>query len=340
MISWEVAWYFVIGISVTFYVILDGFDLGVGLLHTFVKKDEDRRVFLNAIGPVWDGNEVWLVIVGGALLAGFPEVYATLFSGFYTFCMLFLVGLIFRAAAIEFRSKQPSPSWRRFWDGVFSLASFVIAFGLGIVMGNLIQGIPLNRNEDFIGSFSLFFRPYPLLIGVLSTSLFALHGLLYLLMKTENTLQKQLRRFVRPVLFLFLASYLGSTLITWVYMPHMTMRFHEHPLYLLVPLLSFLAILNIPYQVTKEREGSAFFSSCLAICLLFSLFGIGTFPYMIRSSIHPEEQSLTIFNSASSELTLKVLMTIVAIGIPLVLAYGFYVYRLFRGKVKLDKRSY
>ena len=129
------AWYLILGIAVTLYVILDGFDLGVGMLHPFAKNDLDRRIFLNAIGPVWDGNEVWLVIVGGAMFAGFPDMYAALFSGFYNLCMILLCGLMFRAVAIEFRSKRPSSTWRSIWDWVFSISSFLIAFGLGLSFG-------------------------------------------------------------------------------------------------------------------------------------------------------------------------------------------------------------
>src|SRR5580700_7035846 len=133
-------WYLVIGASVIFYVCLDGFDLGVGILNFFTKKDQERRIFLNSIGPVWDGNEVWFVIVGGALFAGFPDVYATLFSGFYNLCMLLLAALIFRAVAIEFRSKRESMRWRFTWDAIFSISSLLIAFGLGLTLGNLMEG--------------------------------------------------------------------------------------------------------------------------------------------------------------------------------------------------------
>src|SRR3972149_6423750 len=166
-IALEVIWYWVIGLSVAMYVILDGFDLGVGMLHLFTKEDEERRIFLNAIGPVWDGNELWLVIVGGALFAGFPEAYATLFSSFYNLCMAFLAGIIFRSAAIEFRSKRGSKRWRNTWDRFFSFASFFIAFGLGVVLGNLIEGIPFDDQKSFSGTFSEFLRPYPILIGLL-----------------------------------------------------------------------------------------------------------------------------------------------------------------------------
>ena len=153
-------WYLVVcGASVA-YVVLDGFDLGVGMLHLFTKKDEERRLMLNAIGPVWDGNEVWIVIVGGALLAGFPAAYATLCSAFYTPLMIFLAGIIFRAIAIEFRSKLPHSKWRSCWDWVFFLGSFIIAFVLGVLLGNLVRGIPLDHEGEFLGTFWGFFTPY------------------------------------------------------------------------------------------------------------------------------------------------------------------------------------
>lgn len=338
--GWEICWYLVIGFSVMFYVVLDGFDLGVGMLHLFVKKDQERRVFLNAIGPVWDGNEVWLVIVGGALFAGFPDVYATLFSSFYNLSMIFLCGLIFRAAAIEFRSKMEPAFWRSLWDTVFSIASFIIAFGLGVVLGNLIEGIPLNEHKNFVGTFGHFFRPYTLLVGVMSTALFMMHGALYLVIKTEGALQQRLHCFADRCIIFFIASYIAVTGATLLYMPHMMHRMERIPGLFFIAFAALLLIANIPRELKKKREGIAFGCSCGAISLLFILFGIGTFPVLIRSSIDPEVLSLTLFNSASSLLTLKVLVAIVAIGIPLVLAYGFYVYRTFRGKVKIDHTSY
>src|SRR3989344_4235601 len=144
-------WYFVMGFSVLAYTVLDGFDLGVGALHLFARGDTQRRTFLNAIGPVWDGNEVWIVIVMGGMFAGFPNVYATIFSGFYTLLMFLIAGLMFRAAAIEFRSKQESPGWRSLWDIVFSFASILVAFVRGLMMGNMIVGVPLNAMQDYVG---------------------------------------------------------------------------------------------------------------------------------------------------------------------------------------------
>ncbi len=338
--SLDLLWYIVIGVAMFFYVILDGFDLGVGMLHMLTKKDDDRRVFLNAIGPVWDGNEVWLVIVGGALFAGFPNVYATLFSGFYNLCMLFLAGLIFRAAAIEFRSKHPSRRWRSLWDLTFAASSALIAFGLGVILGNLIEGIPLDVHGNFVGSFDLFFRPYPLLIGAFSCTLLTMHGAIFLAMKTEGILHLRLRRWVNKTIAVFLAMYAITTAATLRYMPHMLARMLEEPFLFVLPFITLLSLLNVPREFSKKRDGLAFCFSCFGILCLLLLFGAGIFPNLVRSSIRPEALSLTFYNSASSPLTLKVLLIIVAIGVPLVLAYGFFIYRTFRGKVKIGPTSY
>jgi len=337
----EFVWFWLVAIMITGYVVLDGFDLGAGALHLFIaRSDEERRTVVRTIGPVWDGNEVWLVIVGGALFAGFPPVYATLFSGFYNFCMAFLACLIFRAVAIEFRSKREGKGWRFTWDTVFALASLCIAFGLGIAIGNLMNGIPLDKEKDFIGYFSLFFRPYPLLIGLFTVSLLLMHGSLYLTMKTEGALHKRLRRWSKRCIFFFLLLYLVTTVVTWITAPHMVDRFKIEPWYLIVPGFAFLAILHVLHFFNRGKDGLAFLSSCGCIALLFFTYGIGTFPYFIRSTVNTAENSLTFLNSAASPLTLKVLLIIVAIGIPLVLAYGTIIYRIFRGKVKIGPTSY
>jgi len=333
-------WYFVIGLCVVAYTVLDGFDLGVGILHAFVRKDQERRVLLNAIGPVWDGNEVWLVVLVGALFAGFPPAYAVLCSGFYNFCILFLGFLIFRAVAIEFRSKQSSMTWRNTWDYVFSLSSFGLAFGVGLVLGNLIEGVPLDEAQDFVGTFAVFFRPYPLLIGCTSAVLFAMHGAIYLVMKTEGILHEKLRLWARRSMMLFFIFYFLTTCATLVYMPFMAHRMREHPGLFLLPALAFVLFWMIPALFIRGKDGSAFLCSCLGISCLIGLFGLGTYPVLIRSSLDPDQHSLTLFNASSSPLTLKLLLLIVLIGVPLVLGYGFYIYRVFRGKVKMGSMSY
>ncbi|MDP1607895.1 MAG: cytochrome d ubiquinol oxidase subunit II [Chlamydiales bacterium] len=336
----ETLWYAIIGISMIMYTVLDGFDLGVGALHLFARSDHQRRIFLNAIGPVWDGNEVWIVIVMGGLLAGFPNAYATIFSGFYTLLMILVAGLIFRAVAIEFRSKSESISWRRTWDVIFSLSSIVTGIVVGVVLGNLIIGIPLNAEQDYHGGFFRLINPYSLLVGVTGMSLFAMHGAIYLAMKTEGEAQKVVRHWIGRAVFVFFVCYLATTIATILYMPRMLHRMESHPEFLLLPLCALLAICAVIWQVRKKNDGWAFIASCIAIALLVGLFGIGTYPYLVYSTIDPELHSLTIYNAASTHASLRNLLIVVAIGVPLVMAYGFWIYRVFRGKVRLHPTSY
>lgn len=336
----EILWYGVIGISVLFYTVLDGFDLGVGMLHLFGRNDLERRTFLNAIGPVWDGNEVWIVIVMGALFAGFPNAYATVFSGFYSLLMFLIAGLIFRAVAIEFRSKRESFAWRQLWDTVFFFSSFVVAFVLGMILGNTVEGIPLDDQQNYVGTFADFFRPYSLIMGMAAVSLFSMHGAIYLTMKTEGEAHETVRRWINPAIIFFFFWYGVVTIATLLYMPHMTHRLQQYPALLIFPFISFLSILNVPRLVKKGKDGWAFIFSAASIGFLLILFGLGTYPVLVYSTIKPATHSLTIFNACSSPKTLWILLTVVAIGVPLVLAYGFWVYRIFRGKVKIDKMSY
>lgn len=333
-------WFFIVVASLIFYAMLDGFDLGVGALHLFARDDNERRIFLNAIGPVWDGNEVWLVIVGGALFAGFPNVYATIFSAFYTPLMAMLFFLILRAVGIEFRSKVENKKWRYTWDIVFSISSMGIGFLGGILLANLVQGIPLDQNGDFIGTLSDFFSPFSIALGIAVIALFAMHGNTYLLMKTEGELHDHMRKWMPRTIAFFIIMYILLTILTLTEFPYMLATMKNYPILFIVPLLNLTAILAIPYLIQKGRDGWAFLSSCGAIALLFVLFGIGTFPHMVLSTVSPATNSLTIANSHASPLTLKVLTIIVAIGLPMVFAYGFYIYRVFRGKVQLDDTSY
>ncbi|PIS01121.1 MAG: cytochrome d ubiquinol oxidase subunit II [Chlamydiae bacterium CG10_big_fil_rev_8_21_14_0_10_35_9] len=337
---WEVLWYFVIGTSIVMYTILDGFDLGVGILHLFGKSDQDRRIFLNAIGPVWDGNEVWLVVIIGGLFAGFPGAYASLFSGFYSLFMIFIAVIILRAVAIEFRSKREGKAWRLFWDIVFSFASICFAFTLGLTFGNILQGIPLNSSFEYEGAFSHFFRPYPVLIGFTAIAILSMHGATFLFMKTEGELHKNLKRWVMPTIIVFAVLYILTTITTINYLPYMTQNLKEYPILFVFPAIALLAIASIPLFVKRDRDGYAFIASSLAITFLLVTAFSGIYPNLIRSSINPVENSVTLMNSSSSDFTLKILLTIAAIGVPLVLSYGIWVYHIFRGKVTLDHTSY
>ncbi|MGB7977560.1 MAG: cytochrome d ubiquinol oxidase subunit II [Chlamydiales bacterium] len=333
-------WYIVLGVASMAYCILDGFDLGVGALHLFAKNDNQRRIFLNAIGPVWDGNEVWIVIMMGGLFAGFPNAYATIFSGFYTLFMFLIAGLMFRAAAIEFRSKRESPLWRSFWDVMFSLSSILVGLVIGLLLGNMIEGIPLNAQQDYVGAFADFFRPYSIIVSITAMSLFAMHGTIYLTMKTEGEAHEVVRKWINKAIAVFIFFYLLTTVATVIYMPHMIQHILDHPYAMIFPLIALLAILNIPRLVSQGKDGWAFIFSSMSIALLLILFSLGTYPTIVRSTMDPETNSLTIFNSASSEKTLSLLLIVVVIGVPLVLAYGAWIYRIFRGKVRLEKSSY
>lgn len=332
-------WFILVGVLITGYAVLDGFDLGVGALHLFSKNDRDRRILLNAIGPVWDGNEVWLVTAGGALFAAFPEAYATAFSGFYMAFMLLLFALIFRAVAIEFRSKQPMKWWRSLWDVSFSVSSILSSLLVGIALGNLAWGVPLSRHKEYIGTFLTLIHPYALLIGVLTLALFMMHGSIYVVMKTEGTLHDQARAWVKHTMIFFIVTYAIATVATLLYVPHLSNTLKQSPFLFLVPLLNILAIANIPREISKGNDFRAFLSSCFVMITFMALFGIDIFPNLIYSNPQPEN-SLTIYNAASSEKTLSIMLMIAAIGMPLVIAYTVSIYWIFRGKVKLETTSY
>lgn len=332
-------WFLLIGALLSGYAILDGFDLGVGMLHLFVKEDKERRIMINSIGPVWDGNEVWLVTGGGALFAAFPHVYATVFSGFYDAFILLLFMLIFRAVAIEFRSKQPMLWWRKMWDVSFSVASFLIAFLMGVALGNIITGVPIGPDKEFMGSFLSLINPYTVLVGITTVALFMMHGAIYSVMKTDGELQKKLRGWVNNTIIFFVICYATVTMATLIYFPHMVENFRAVPVLFIVALLNMLAIANIPREISKGREFKAFISSAASIAALLLIFAIGIFPNIVYSNPNPE-YSLTIYNAASSEKTLMIMLIIALIGIPFVFAYTISIYWIFRGKVKLDDMSY
>ena len=332
-------WFLLIGALLSGYAILDGFDLGVGMLHLFVMGEQERRIMINSIGPVWDGNEVWLVTGGGALFAAFPHVYATVFSGFYNALIILLFMLIFRAVAIEFRSKRPMILWKKMWDTAFSVASFLIAFLMGIALGNIISGIPIGPDKEYAGTFLGLINPYTILIGITTVALFMMHGAIYIVMKTENELQAKLRGWINNTIIFFVICYVTATMATLIYYPHMVENFRAAPVIFIFAILNMLVIANIPREISKERDFRAFLSSAASIAALLVIFAMGIFPNIVYSNPNPE-YGLTIYNAASSEKTLTIMLIIALIGIPFVLAYTISIYWIFRGKVKLNEMSY
>ncbi len=338
-LDYNVWWFLVFGGVISGYAILDGFDLGAGALHLFLKKEQSRRIALNAIGPIWDGNEVWLVIGGGALFAGFPVAYAAIFSAFYVPFFVFLIGLIWRAVAIEFRSKEPGKIWRLTWDFVYSFACIVIALSLGLMLGNVALGIPLSAEKEFTGNWLTFFNPFSILVAITTLALFMMHGAIYLAMKTENRLYTKLTILAKNFTVFFVMSFVITTVYTLLYVPHLSDRVKSTPPFFIFPLIMMLAIANIPRLLNKGKYRHAFASSCVTIASLLILVAIEVFPNLLYAT-NDAANSITIHNAASSPKTMKILLTIAVIGTPLVAIYTGFVFWTFKGKVKLDDMSY
>lgn len=339
METFQMLWFALLGVLLTGYAILDGFDLGVGILHLGARTDKERRLFLNSIGPLWDGNEVWLVTFGGALFAAFPAVYATVFSGYYTAFMMLLFALIFRAVSIEFRSKQRHSLWRQFWDVMFSLSSGLAALLFGVAVGNSMQGIAIDQAGNYQGSLLDMLTPYPILVGLLVVALFAMHGAIYLHLKTEGELQARVHGWIWRTFGVFLVLYILVTIFTLVNVPGAVRNFEAFGWGWIIVVLNVLAIANIPRAIFLNRPAYAFISSCCTIAALNFLFAAALFPNMVVSSLDPG-WNLTVFNSSSSHKTLGIMSLIALIGMPFVIAYTLVIYWTFRGKVKLDSMSY
>lgn len=338
-IDYSTWWFLVFGAVITGYAILDGFDLGAGALHLFLKKEESRRIALNAIGPVWDGNEVWLVIGGGALFAGFPVAYAAIFSAFYVPFMMFIVGLIYRAVAIEFRSKEPGKIWRASWDFVYFFACTTVTLSLGLMLGNVALGIPLDANHEFAGNWLDFFNPFSILVSITTLALFMMHGAIFLTMKTENRLFAKLTLLAKNFTIFFVIAFVLTSLYTLLYIPHLSDQIRSNPQFFILPIIMVLAVANIPRQLTRGRYLWAFISSAVTIASLLATVAIEVYPFLVFAPNDPAN-SITIVNAASSEKTMGILLTIALIGTPMVGLYTAFVFWTFKGKVKLDDMSY
>lgn len=334
-----ILWFGLLGVLLAGYAVLDGFDLGVGILHPFIRGDTQRRLVINSIGPLWDGNEVWLVTFGGALFAAFPEIYATLLSAFYIPVMLILAGLIGRAISLEFRSKVTSPRWRAYWDASFFLSSFVVTAVFGLALGNVMHGIPIGPDHEFAGSLHDLLHPFPFAVAALAVAGAAMHGSIYLFLKTEGELQDQVRPWMMWAFGAFAVLFTFVTVFAVVTLDHATANFARWPLAWAVVVLNVLAIANIPRAIHQRRPGYAFVSSSCTILALTFTAAMTLFPNLALSTLDPA-WSIDIYEGASSRPTLRLMAIIAAIGMPLVLGYTAIVYWVFRGKVRLDEHSY
>jgi cytochrome bd ubiquinol oxidase subunit II len=324
----NIIWFMLIGVLLVGYAVLDGFDLGAGMLQWFTRDETEKKTVLKAIGPFWDGNEVWLLTGGGAIFAAFPHVYATVFSGFYLAMMLLLVGLIFRALSIEFRNQVEHEGWKRFWDRAFSLSSLLVALLLGVALGNIFIGIPLDNGMNYTGSFFTLLRPVPLLVGLTGVAMLCLQGAAYLRLKSEGDLYERSRDWVRRSWLAFIVLAVLTALVTaLVDMTRIQALFGSFFGYLAVAVW-LAGVVLLPAFLKKEQNFRVFLSSSALIGSMFLIVAAAIFPNMVPAL--PAAHSLTIYNAASTPLTLTVMLVIALIGMPIVIAYTAYIHRIFR----------
>jgi cytochrome bd ubiquinol oxidase subunit II len=331
----ETIWFILWGVLWGIYFMLDGFDFGIGTLMPFIAADDtDRRIMYNAMGPYWDGNEVWLITAGGVTFAAFPTTYAVMFSTLYTPLLLILFALIVRAAAFEFRAKVDSPGWRSLWDACLFIGSFAPALLFGVAFANIFQGIPFNADYVFEGNLFTLLNPYGIAGGVFFVIVFIVHGALWLAVKTEGTIQTKAAgiafqgwnvMFIGAVVFLAF-TYVATPLYN---------NYFAHPVLFVIPLIAVVGLVLMRLYIAKNAWWSAWFASSLTILAVVMFGVVGLYPNLYPSSVDPA-LSLTIANSSSSQLTLKIMLAVALVFVPIVIAYQVWAYHLFRDKVTSD----
>jgi cytochrome d ubiquinol oxidase subunit II len=336
----NVIWFWVLGAMLTAYTVLDGYDLGVGSLSLWIaKNDDERRLALNSIGPVWNGNEVWLLAAGGMLVVSFPRVYAVAFSGFYLALMLVLWLLILRGVSIEFRSQSRNPLWRTLWDGGFWVGSILLALLLGVALGNVVRGLPIGADGYFQGTFALMLNPYALLTGILSVVVLAWHGTNYLRVKTEGALFERAVRWSRVLWWMTVAMVIVVTIATFVMLSGSPRTFQVYPAAWVIPFFILAALVRGFWAREAGRSTAAFRSSALLIIALMLTAALTVFPNLLPSTVDPQF-SLSVYNSASSPHALRVSLIANVFGMIAVIIYSTYVHRVFHGKVRLEDSHY
>jgi cytochrome d ubiquinol oxidase subunit II len=335
----NIIWFLLVTILIIVYAVLDGFDLGVGVLSLFSKDENERRIHLNSIGPVWDGNEVWLLAGGGSIFAAFPVVYATVFSGFYIAFYLLLAALVFRAISFEFRGKIISPLWKKIWDWAFGLGSLLPALLYGVAFGNILQGIPIDASKRFTGNFLSLLNPYSILIGILSLVMLTMHGAIYLTHKTEGEFQERNIINAKNSWLAFLILYILATVTTIFVAPFSFDKLLMNVIWWILLVLFLVSVVSVRIFLSKNNFKLSFIFSSLTIAAVIGLAAVGLFPNLVPSTIFPD-YSLSIFNAASSERTLMTMLIIALIGMPFVAVYTIIMYRIFKGKPVITDESY
>jgi cytochrome d ubiquinol oxidase subunit II len=331
-------WFILIFVLLGGYAVLDGFDLGVGVLVLFSRDDNERRFFINAIAPVWDGNEVWLITGGGALFAAFPPVYATVFSGFYLALMLVLACLIFRAVAMEFRGKVDNVTWRKIWDFALGISSLLLAVLFGVAFGNVLRGIPITGDGSYAGTFFDLLNPFALIVGALTLIAFTMHGAIYLAGKHVPSAKRlgQIAFIAWAATFVLLIT---ATAGAKMFAPSLLASAHSGPVALLALLILAAGVITVPLAQRRGTFATAFIASSTMIAAMMALAAIGLFPRLLPAT-NDASRTLTIYNSSSSHLTLLTMFIIALIGMPLVIGYTAVIHHIFRGKVVITPDSY
>ncbi len=335
-------WFILVGFMLTVYVLLDGFDIGAGVLHLFIaKSDAERRTVLRTIGPVWDGNEVWLIAAGGTLFFAFPLLYASSFSGFYLPLTMVLWLFMLRGAAIELRSHLKNPVWASFWDGTFAVGSTLLAIFFGAALANVVRGVPLDGSHYFFEPLWTNFNPagvtpgildwYTILVGLLALAALTVHGANWIAVKTDSTVQERARRAARRAWPATVALTVAATIATYGLRPRMFTNFHNAPWGLIFPALVVVGLTGMGWWNRRRQDHAAFGSSAVFLLGLLTSAAFGLYPDVLPA-VNPSD-SLTIQNAAAGHYGLVVGLIWWSIGILLALVYFAVTYRLFRGKV-------
>ena len=364
--SLRIIWWVLLGVLLIGFAAMDGFDLGVDILMPVVgKTDVERRIIINTIGPVWEGNQVWLILGGGAIFAAWPPLYAVSFSGFYLAMFAILFALILRPVGFKYRSKREGQGWRRGWDIALFIGGFVPALIFGVAVGNVLQGVPFRLNDDlqifYEGSFFGLLNPFALVCGVLSVTMLAMHGASWLVLKTSGEIQQRARRYGSIAALLTLVLYALAGVASWFWVsgyritsaivtdgPSNPLRktvevdhsawfanYASHPILLIAPALGILGAIAVFLTLRGGREVAPLLLGKLTIFGIISSVGVSMFPFILPSSLDPRA-SLTVWDSSSSHMTLFIMLVVTLIFLPIIVAYTSWVYRVLWGKVEKE----
>lgn len=331
----KIIWFILVAVLFIGFFFLEGFDFGVGTLLVLLgKKDVERRIIINTIGPFWDANEVWLITAGGAIFAAFPNWYATMFSGFYIALLLMLAALILRGVAFEFRSKSESDVWRKSWDNVIFGSSTILSILWGVAMANLIKGVPIDDTMNYVGTFSSLISVYTLIAGVTTFLVFTFHGAIFLSLKSEGVIKDRAINISKTLGILSIASSILLIVLTYF-----ETDLFNNKIAIISAIAALIFLILSCYMAIRRKSKIAMISNGLSIALSVTALFLGLFPRVMVSSIKPE-YSLTIVNASSSLKTLSIMTKVALIFVPIVLAYQIWSYWVFRKRVSTKDLEY